>query len=122
MIIITEITDDPKQKFTVQREDNETFTLELEFLEQQERWIYNISNLVNSDIVINGSSIVSNPNLLRQFKRTLDFGISCTSEDGVDPSFIDDFSSGRVELGILTEAEVQEIEDDFFSVKVELVE
>ncbi len=122
MIIITEITDDPKQKFTVQREDNETFTLELEFLEQQERWIYSISNLVNSDIVINGNSIVSNPNLLRQFKRILDFGISCTSADGVDPSFIDDFSSGRVELGILTAAEVQEIEDDFFSVKVELVE
>ena len=119
MIILTEITDDPKQKFTVQREDNETFTLELEFLDQQERWIYNISDIPNSDIVINGSSIVSNPNLLRQFKRTLDFGISCTSKDGDDPSFIDDFSSGRVELGILTAAEVQKIEDDFFSIKVE---
>ncbi len=116
MIILTEITDDPKQKFSVQLESNKFFTLELEFIDQQERWIYSISDIPDSDIVIKGSAMVSNPNLLRQFTRTLDFGISCTSEDGDDPSFINDFSSGRVELGILTKEEVDQIEDEFFSI------
>jgi len=118
MRIITEITDDPKQQFDVPLENNQFFKLELEFIDQQERWIYNIKDIPGSPIIINGNSLVTNPNLLRQFVRTLNFGISCISEDGDDPSFIDDFSIGRVELGILTAAEVQQIEDEFFDIPV----
>lgn len=119
MRILTEITDDPKQTFIVPLENNQTFTLVLEFSDQQERWIYSISDLPTSDITINGNVLVSNPNLLRQFKRNINFGISCISEDGDDPSFIDDFITNRVEIGILTADEVQQIEDEFFDIPVE---
>jgi hypothetical protein len=109
MITLTEITDDPNQKFTVQLEDNSNFTLELEFIEQQEQWIMNISNIPNSDKIINGHKIVSSINLLNQFSRIIPFGVLIETKDGDDPFRVDDFLTGRATFNILNSDEVDEV-------------
>lgn len=110
MITLTEITEDPKQEFTVQLEDNSSFTMELEFIEQQEQWILNISNIPNSDKVINGLRVVTSINLLGQFQRIIPFGILISTKEGDDPFRIDDFVSGRAAFNILNTDEVEEID------------
>ena len=114
MKILTEISDDSKQLFTVVLENNQTFNFALEFLDQQERWIYNLT-YEPADLTIQGSSIVNSPNILRQFERIIDFGIGIITDQGDDPSFIDDFSSGRATINILTAEEVQAVEETFYS-------
>jgi hypothetical protein len=111
MITLTEITSDPNQKFSVQLEDNSNFTLVLEFMEQQESWIASISDIPNSDKIINGFRVVSSVNLLRQYNRIIPFGIAIETEDGDDPFRIDDFSSGRATFNILNSEEVEQIEE-----------
>lgn len=110
MITLTEITDDPNQEFTVQLEDNSSFTMQLEFLDQQEQWSLNISNIPNSSKIINGVKVVSSINLLRQFQRIIPFGILIETKEGDDPFQIDDFSTGRATFNILNADEVEEID------------
>lgn len=110
MIILTEITDDPKQKFQIQLENNQTFTLDIEFVEQQECWYCSISDIQNNSLVINSLRLTTMPNILRQWARIIPFGIAIESEDGDDPFAIDDFLTKRVTLNILNEEEVAEVE------------
>lgn len=111
MLQLTEIKDQPKQKFSVQLEDNSSFTLELEFIEQQEQWIMNISDIPNSDKIINGFRVTASENLLRQYRRIISFGILVETKNGDDPFRIDDFSSERATLNILTSEEVNQVEE-----------
>lgn len=110
MITLTEITEDPKQKFSVQLSDNRTFTLELEFIEQQEQWSINVFDIPDTSKQIKGFRVVNSVNLLRQFQRIIPFGIAVISEDSEDPFKIDDFSSGRISFNILDQDEVDNIE------------
>ncbi len=114
MIILTEITDDPKQLFTVVLENNDTVTLGLEYIDQQQKWIYNLS-YPTSELTINGNALIGSPNILRQFQRIINFGIGVITNQGDDPSFIDDFSTGRATINILTAEEVQQVEDTFYN-------
>ena len=107
---ITEITDDPKQKLTITLDDNRTFTLEMEFIEQQQQWNMNIKNIPDSDLEINSVRVGAMPNLLRQWARVIPFGIIVATENNDDPYAIDDFSNGRAVLSILNEEEVEEVE------------
>ena len=58
-----------------------------------------------------GIKIVRGPNILTRNKNTLPFGLSVTVADNYEPFLINDFSSGRVKMFLLTSAEVQEIDD-----------
>lgn len=110
MITLKEITNDPKQKFSVQLEDNSSFTLELEFIEQQEQWIANISDIPNSNKIINGIKLINSPNLLRQYQRIIPFGISIETKNDDDPFKLDDFSTNRAAINILNSDEVDQID------------
>ena len=61
--------------------------------------------------IARGIKIVRGPNILTRSKNTLPFGLSVTVADNYEPFLINDFSSGRVKMFLLTSAEVQEIDD-----------
>jgi len=109
---LTEISKDPKQKFTVITEDNQSFDLSLEYSDQQQCWFYSVTFGILS---INGSRIVTGVNILRSYKNVLPFGIAIDTDDLSEPFSIDDFSTGRVKFYILTESEVAEIETSFYN-------
>lgn len=109
---ITEISQDPKQRFDIVTEDNDTFELKLEYSDQQEGWFY---SLTFGDLTANTARIVTGPNILRQYKNIIPFGISIVTDDQSEPVFIDDFSSERVKLFLLTEEEVEQVEIVFYN-------
>ena len=109
---LTAISTDPKQKFTVVTEDNQSFELSLEYSDQQQCWFYSITFGILS---INGSRIVTGANILRNYKNVLPFGLAVTTDDLSEPFLIDDFSTGRVGFFVLTAAEVTGIETDFYN-------
>ena len=108
---ITEISQDPKQILDVVIEDNQTFELKLEYSDQQQGWFYSITF---GDVIINGSRLVTGLNILRNYQNILPFGISIATDDLSEPIFIDDFSTERVRFILLTQAEVEQVETDFY--------
>jgi len=109
---ITEISQDPKQRFDVVTEDNQNFELVLEYSDQQQGWFYNITF---GDFILNGARLVTGTNILRSYQNIIPFGISILTDDLSEPLFIDDFSTDRVRMFLLTEAEVEQVETDFYN-------
>lgn len=109
---ITEITNDYKQQLAPTLEDNSVFNLELRYKKQEECWFY---SLTYRNLIIKGSKLVLSSNLLHQWKNILPFGLACLSNDDpsqtTDPFLLNDFSSGRVRLYILTKDEVAQFEN-----------
>lgn len=113
MQLLTELTDDYKQKYSITNEDNQTFDLLLEYIELQESWLFSIS--YGDSFTLNNNRLVYSPNILRQYKNIIPFGLSVNTIDKSDPYFLSDFTSSRVELYVLTEEEVEQIEKNIFS-------
>jgi len=109
---LTEITDDPKQTFDVITEDNQNFELGLEYSDQQQGWFFSI---IFGNLSINGMRLTTSPNILRQYKNILPFGISIAVDDLSEPFLIDDFITERVKAFLLTPEEVEGIEEDIYN-------
>lgn len=109
---ITEITNDYKQQLAPTLEDNSVFNLDLRYKKQEECWFYSITY---GNLIIKNSKLVLSSNLLNQWKNILPFGLACLSSDEAaktsDPFLLNDFSSGRVKLYILTKDELAQMED-----------
>jgi hypothetical protein len=106
----------PSQKFyhTI-TEGNINFTLNYRPMVQM--WFVDIE--FNGKI-INGLRVCYSLNLLYQYAKTLPFGLYVENISGVEPFLIDDFSSGRFNLNVLTAAEVLEINTAYKDYKLEL--
>lgn len=70
-----------------------------------------IDTLIYGDFTLNGMRITNSLNMLRQFKNKIPFGIACVSSEDIEPMFKESFRSGDSRLLILTESEVEEVED-----------
>lgn len=112
MRTITEINNDSKQQLTFVTEDDYSFDFYIEFKPTQNGWFFDIEY---GDFISYGNRLCNSPNILRQFKNILPFGIACTVNDGGEPYFIDDFASERVQIHLLTASEVLEMESDVLS-------
>lgn len=88
-----------------------TATLELVYNGATERWTMNLNY---NGKAYNGIGICDYPNVLRQWKNILPFGVACATSDQTDPFNINDFATGRVTLYLLTAADVLEIEVSVF--------
>ena len=59
---------------------------------------------------INGYKINHGPNILSSYSKVIPFGLMVLLTDDLDPCLINDFTSGRVSLYLMTSAEVAEME------------
>lgn len=101
----------PKQLFRVIGENGERIRLALNYSPTQQKWFFDMRW---NDWTINGAVLCLSPNILRSYKRIIPFGLSCIAEDAIEPTFIDDFETGRVRLILLNAEEVREIEEALF--------
>ena len=109
---ITEISQDSKQIFDIFTEDNQNFELRLEYSDQQQGWFYGITF---GEFILNGARLVTGTNILRSYKNIIPFGLSVLTDDLSEPIFIDDFTTERVNIFLLTELEVEQVETDFYN-------
>lgn len=106
---IDTISDDANQLLQVVLDDGTSVQLTLQYLAAIERW--SISVEVDSlTFTVDGIVLCTFPNILRMWRDILPFGLACTSIDGIDPIFIDDFSTGRCSLFVLDVADVAAVE------------
>jgi len=109
MLYLSQLTDYPNQSYTLTTEDSKTVLLDLIYLPTQQFWIANITyDLIN--FKLNGIKLVNNLNILKQFSNVIPFGLTCISDDLIDPFLIDDFSNQRSRLYLLNATEIQNID------------
>lgn len=111
MIFIDRISNAPKQSYTLNGPNNEQIKFFLWYAPSQQTWFFSIQYL---DITIRGLQFVVGPNILRNYRNLIPFGLAVTSIDGLDPLYISDFTVGRISAFLLSQAEVDEIEDNYF--------
>lgn len=109
---ITTLTNEPKQRCQLVLDNNETADFRLYYSLRQQAWYYDISY---KDFSAQCLKVVLTPNSLRCFRRIIPFGIAFDAEGYVEPFQLDDFSSGRVSMYILNEAEVDTVEETIFT-------
>lgn len=105
------ITNFSNQALVLQLQDGTTVDITLIYQATSERWIMNLSY---AGTVINGLGVCCDPNILRQWKNVFPFGIACATDDQTDPFAVDDFSSGRASLFLLTAEDVESMETAVF--------
>jgi hypothetical protein len=111
MIKIDVIENDLNQKIIPVQSNNETFDFALRYDASSQKWYYSIEK---DDLIINNTAFVLHPNILRQFKNIINFGLAVIAIDGVDPAFENDFIE-RVSVYILDSDEVEEVEERYFN-------
>lgn len=106
---INQITNASRQRQSVPLEDGTFFEISVYFMPMQLGWF--IEELIYGDFVLHGFRICNSPNLLRQFRNKIPFGLACFSIDDREPSLQDDFISEASTLYVLSSTEVQQYED-----------
>lgn len=117
MLQITGVTADPSQQLTVSMPDGTKLILNMQYIDQNSGWYFNPQaegafglNWNNQTWVENGRRIVSHPNMLRNYRLQIPFGLACFTTGNREPTQIQDFASGASNLYVLTAAEVAEVE------------
>ena len=116
MVGIDNLSDAADQLTTLQMPDGSVGTLELFFLGATNRWSFNFTHPQFPAGALNGQMLCVHPNILRNFKNILSFGMACLSQNGTDPVDIEAFASGRTSLYLLDAADVAAIEQDIYGI------
>lgn len=109
---LTTVSSEGDQLLYVTLADGTLANVNLIYMAASQRWTMNI---LYNGIAINGVAVCVHPNLLRQFRRKIPFGIACTSSDGPDPFLLDDFTNNRCALFLLDEADLDLVEEAVLS-------
>lgn len=112
MTLIDNLTNFANQQTTLILDDGTTVDLVLLFNAATDRWVMSVTYL---DKIIESLGLCTLPNVLRQWMNVLPFGIACVTADQTDPFDINDFSTGRVKLYLLTAADVAQIETKIYT-------
>lgn len=113
--IITGISDYPNPIVPVTLPDGTTLTLTLYWRPQQSGWFYDLAWDGQTPTWLNhGMRLVAGPNVLRQYKNQLTFGLQVSTSDGLDPNGQEDFADGTCTLTLLDDQEVVTAEAVYF--------
>lgn len=112
MLYLNKINNSPKQSYTLVGEEKEQIPFYLWYAPTQQSWFFNISY---GDFTANGLQLVVGPNILRNFRNLIPFGLAVTSTDGLDPFYINDMFFGRINLYLLNQDDVNALEASFFN-------
>lgn len=99
-----------KQKLRTLADNGDIIEITLYYLPAVQQWKMDV---VSGDFDLNGLRVYALPNILGQYEKIIPFGIGIIIPAGGEPFLINDFSSGRVQMAILTPVEMVEV-DDFY--------
>lgn len=108
---IDTITGDANQVTKLVLDDGTVAQLTLNYRGAIQRWSFDV---VHPLLTVRGLNLCVQPNLLRSWREIIPFGIGCTTTDGADPVYVDDFTSGRATLHLLDAADVKTVEATIF--------
>ncbi len=94
--------------------NGDTVLMTLYFKAAVQQWFIDIEW---STFNLKGNRIYSTPNMLCQYEKIIPFGLGVITEGGGEPFLINDFSSGRVNLYLLSPEEVEEVQDFYVGLR-----
>lgn len=106
---VDNLTSDADQTTRITLDDGSIVTMRFVYDGTVQRWRLNVSR---GAVSIEGINVCVHPNLLRQFRRNITFGLAVAAADQVDPVYIDDFANGRVTVYILEQDDVDYVENN----------
>lgn len=112
MLLINNITNDAHQLFTLVGIPGIQITMTLDYNPRTTQWILGVNDGTTS---IQGLAITSAPNMLRQWKNIISYGIMCFRADGLDPYQLNDFADLVANLYLLDAADVAQVETELFA-------
>lgn len=112
MTIITGLTDQANQQFTLRPADGTRVRLTLNYRVQQAGWFYDLlwTRTNGTSFEVNGMRLVTSPNVLRKWRDILTFGLSVVTDANLEPTDIKAFVNGTTQLLLLDSAEIEEVE------------
>lgn len=111
MQLITSITEQPKQRFVLKLDNNETATMRLYYYPTQSSWYFDIEY---KDYINCGNKVVLTMNAIRHLRARLPFGISFISVNNAEPFQLNDFVTGNVMMLLLNKEDVEMIEENIY--------
>lgn len=112
MLQINNLTNNAFQQFTLTGIPGVQINILLKFFPRVQRWFMDVTY---GTFQANGIAVVCSPNLLRQWKNIIPFGIACTNINDLDPYTVTDFSGGESLLFLLDSSDVAAIEAALFT-------
>lgn len=116
MVLIDNLNDAADQLTALQMSDGSVGTLELLYQATISRWIFNFVHPTFPNGALNGQMLCVHPNILRQWKKIIPFGLAVVSSTGNDPVNVTDFADGSIRLYLLEAADVVTVEQSFFGI------
>lgn len=115
MLQVDNLSDDADQLTRVVLSDGSLVVIELFYRAATQRWT---ADVTRGTFTVNNINLCVHPNLLRDWRNVIPFGLACTSTDGGDPVLLEDFANGRVQLFVLEAADVGAVETNVFEALV----
>lgn len=112
MKLVSSITTEPKQRFVLKLDNNESVIIRLYYYSSQNSWYFDIEY---NDYINNGNKVVLTMNALRHLRNILPFGIAFVSSSNAEPFQLEDFANGNVLMLLLNQDDVQEIEETVYN-------
>lgn len=75
-------------------------------------------DVVAGDFELYGYKLYNSPNVLFQYSGVLNFGLACAVSDGGEPFLVNDFSTGRAVLSVLSPDEMDQVADLYTTERV----
>lgn len=111
MLQINGLTNDAMQECVLDGIPGIQVSLTLRFMPRIQTWNMDVSY---QDFLAQGIPILSCPNMLRQWRNIIPFGIACTNIYQLDPYTINDFINGNSSLFLLNASDVQGVENNIY--------
>lgn len=111
MYQLTNLSNEPKQRITMIIDDNIRVPFTFEYKPNQLGWFFSFE--YNGEKYEN-IRLTTSYNILRAYRNWLPFGLRCDTADDEEPMNIDDFVNGYANIYLLTKADVQTIESNYY--------
>jgi len=109
------LTDSAAQTFNLVLDDGTIATMNLYFRPNQLAWFYDISyNANNTTFTAAGRQVVTSPNMVRQFRNQIPFGLAVTYQSNGEPTGQEDWVNGNATMYLLNQVDVGMVEMNIF--------
>jgi hypothetical protein len=113
--VVQGLTDSPNQVQPILVPDGSTLTMTLYYRPQQKGWFLDLSWNGQTPSWQNlGMRLITGPNILRQYKNQLPFGLAVHTTDLADPAGQEDLEDGYCTIILLNAEDVIGVEETYF--------
>lgn len=102
------------QKFTTAASNGDIVSMTLYFKPAVQEWFIDIEWM---DFNLLGNRVYSSLNMLCQYEAIIPFGLATITDGGGEPFLVNDFSSKRVNLYLLSPEEVLEVQNFYIGLR-----